>query len=253
MSENDEKDWTQHILDAFPSPRGSYERTDPDYAERVDTRNLSIYSSLETSGERNNFYANLPSGERTALRRRLEAIESFRLASAEELTSKRPPETFMVELGTLNRELADYLHKNPNRLHDLSPRQFEELVADILKDMGCEIEITKRTRDGGRDIFAAFPSPFGRLLAIIECKRYRADRPVGLDLVERFLWVVDRKDNSSCGLVATTSYFSPEVHALARQLPYRLKLRDFQGIRSWLGNFGTWVRDDRSELWVPNS
>lgn len=249
--EADEKHWMEHVLDRLPRPRGSYARTDPDYVDRTDTRNLDIYYSLPPQS-RNWFFSNLPPEERRALNRRLEAVASFRVTAPEELASKRAPETLKFELTTLNREVAEYFAKHPHKLHNLSPRQFEELIGAILKDMGCDIEFTKQTRDGGRDILAAFPSPVGQLLTIVECKRHRADRPVGLGIAERFLYVVEQKDRASCGLIATTSYFSPEVKALAQEKPYRLKLKDFEGVRDWIANYGKWVRDDQSALWIPN-
>ncbi|MGB8352292.1 MAG: restriction endonuclease, partial [Chthoniobacteraceae bacterium] len=187
-------------------------------------------------------------------KRRIEATVSFREAKPEELAAKRSPDTLKIEIADLNQERADYLAKHPHKLHELSPRKFEELMTDLLKNRGCEVEIQKQTRDGGRDILAAFPSPFGRLLTIVECKKYRADRPVGIAIAERFLYVLnDKKDKASCGLIATTSYFSPEVQALAAEIPYRLKLRDFEGIRDWIANYGKWVHEEESSFWIPNA
>jgi len=161
------------------------------------------------------------------------------------------PLLFAPQLQEINRALYSHLSKHPELMHDLSPRKFEEFIADILKDMGYEVELTPQTRDGGRDILAVFRTPIAKILTVVECKKYRSDRKVGLDIVERFFHVIDRKDNASCGLVATTSSFSPDAQALARQFDYRLKLRDFNGIKEWIAQYGKWKKQDENSLWTP--
>jgi restriction endonuclease Mrr len=194
----------------------------------------------------------LPRDERRALEKKFQQIDVFRHASPEELTSKRPSGTLRTEILILNREVAAYFARNPSKLHEVTPRQFEHLIAGILKDMGCDVELMKATRDGGRDIIAAFTTQFGKLLSIIQCKRYRHDNCVGLDVVERFLWTIEHKDRASCGIIVTTSYFSPDAQARAKEFEWKLKLRDLQGVQEWLGAYGTWIKDDSSQLWMPH-
>lgn len=155
------------------------------------------------------------------------------------------------ESWKFSRQFYQFLGDNPLRIHDLSPRRFEELVADILKDMGYQIELTPRTRDGGRDILAVLKTPLGELLTVVECKKRKPERPIGIDLVERFLYVVNDKDRASCGLLATTSFFSSGVYALARSIEYKLKLRDFAGIVEWVRTYGTWQRSGEQVIWTP--
>ena len=105
----------------------------------------------------------------------------------DDLTKDRDDSILRFELNSLNQEIYNYFKKHPDSLYSISPRQFEELIAGILVDMGCEIQLTPQTRDGGRDILASFPSPVGRLLTIVECKRYRPERKIGIDIVDRLL------------------------------------------------------------------
>jgi hypothetical protein len=60
-----------------------------------------------------------------------------------------PENPLVVEIRNVNAELFAYLKKHPDSLHTFSPRQFEEVIAEILQDMGCEVELTPQTRDGG--------------------------------------------------------------------------------------------------------
>lgn len=163
------------------------------------------------------------------------------------------PNPLELQVDQLNLELIQHLKKHPDYLYKISPRKFEEVVGDILHDLGCDVEITPQTRDGGRDILAAFPSPAGKLLAIVECKRFSPHRKVGIDLVERFLWVMDKKDRASCGLLVTTTYFSPEAKALETEFEYRLKLRDFSHLKQWIANYGKWTEKKHAGLWLPKS
>lgn len=166
--------------------------------------------------------------------------------------SNKAKQQVRLHVENLNREFIAYATKHPEILHELTPFQFEELIADVLKDMGCEIQLTPKTRDHGRDILAVFPSPVGKLLTIVECKRYKPQNKIGVDIVERFLYTIDRTDNASCGLIATTSSFSEDVNKIARDLPYKLKLKDFEGIRDWIGRYGKWTTNERIGLWLPD-
>jgi hypothetical protein len=174
------------------------------------------------------------------------------IAAFEETKQSGPTrEELVLTLRSFNAELIAYLSNHPHLLYQISPRSFEQLIADVLADMGYEVQLTPESRDGGRDILAAFALPASQALTIVECKRYAAGRPVGIDLVRQFLWVVDQKDRASSGLIATTSYFSPEARETERQYQYRLKLQDFEGIKEWLGRFGTWRKGKDSGLWTP--
>lgn len=160
---------------------------------------------------------------------------------------------FDIRLAEINEELVKYLSSHPNLIYDLSPRRFEMLVAEILSDMGFEIRLTPETRDGGRDIFAVFKLPIGEILTIVECKRYKPDNKIGVDIIERFLYTLDRKDNASCGLIATTSFFTSEARGIEKGFPWKLKLKDFSALKEWTSQYGTWKKNTDSGLWVPKT
>lgn len=165
---------------------------------------------------------------------------------------RRQSDALRAKTIDVNAELIRYLRQKPDYLHQISPLKFEEVVGEILVDMGFDIQFTQRSGgDGGRDILAAISLPIGRLLTIVECKRYQFSNKVGTDIVERFIYTIDRKDNASCGLIATTSFFSGEAKALEDKFKWRLKLRDFDGIREWLNQYGSWKVDGKSGLFIP--
>jgi hypothetical protein len=54
-------------------------------------------------------------------------------------------------------------------------------------------------------------------------------------------------------MIATTSTFSQDAIDLAAEHQYQLRLKDFEGIKEWLGQYGKWTHKENSGIWVPNS
>ncbi len=59
-----------------------------------------------------------------------------------------------TEVCLATRRLIDEARIEPATLLGLSSRQFEELIAEIWSRFGYTVELTARTRDGGRDVIA---------------------------------------------------------------------------------------------------
>ena len=156
-----------------------------------------------------------------------------------------------TEFVTIDNEVIHYLKKHPELMYDLNPRKFEEVIADIMSDMGYDTKLTKSTRDGGRDILAVLHMPFGDLLIIVECKRYAKERKVGRSIVERFLYIIREQDRASHGLIVTSSYFTSGAKLLERDYKYQLTLNDFGDLQDWLSKYGTWKTSKMTKLWLP--
>ena len=142
-----------------------------------------------------------------------------------------------IELFEVNEELIRYLAVHPEKLYEVDPRKFEEIVADIFRDRGFDVNLTPRTRDGGRDIQAIHHSSLGAFLYLIECKRYSSSRKVGVELV-RALYGVKQREHAAAGVLVTTSSFTKDALDFANPLKYELSLRDFQSLQSWLRDYG---------------
>jgi len=136
----------------------------------------------------------------------------------------------------INKELLKYIAKHPGALYDISPRKFEELIADILKDMGFDVELTKMTRDGGRDIVAHIKNQLTSMLMFVECKHYAKDRPVGVDIIRQVVGVKELyKPNKS--IIVTSSFFSKDAHKERNLIESQLDLKDYKDIKNWLGKY----------------
>ena len=106
-----------------------------------------------------------------------------------------------------NEALVERLQQQPDLLYELPPRKFEELVADLLTNLGYDIELTPATRDGGKDILAQMNTPHGNMLCLVEVKKHRADKPVGVALVRQLYGTLVDADATSAMLVATSSVY----------------------------------------------
>ena len=82
----------------------------------------------------------------------------------------------VVDVASVNALLLRQLETEPSGWYALSPRRFEEIVAEILSLKGYDVSLTPATADGGFDIYAAKKDGLGEFLFLIECKRYTPPR-----------------------------------------------------------------------------
>ena len=143
-------------------------------------------------------------------------------------------EPLLKEIPTINSQLISRLHKDPEKLYELGSRAFEELIAYLFEYFGYDVELTARTKDGGKDIIAICNKPTKNKY-LIECKRYARDNRVGVKILRELHGVVT-SDGATAGIVATTSFFSSAAQNYMTQphVEYRLSGKDFHGIQEWL-------------------
>jgi len=128
------------------------------------------------------------------------------------------------------------LKKHPDDIYDLPPRQFEELLATLLENMGWDVQLTPQSGDGGCDILAYLKTDLATLLCLVEAKRYRADRPVGVELV-RTLYGTLNDHQASSALLATTSHFTKGAQDFQARHAYEISLKDFHDIQEWIAKY----------------
>ncbi|MDP3269808.1 MAG: restriction endonuclease [Legionella sp.] len=134
-------------------------------------------------------------------------------------------------------ELIIEINKKPASIYDLNPRKFEELIAHIFYLHGFNVELTKQTRDGGRDIIAIQSTLGMKTKFIIECKRYAANNPISVDLV-RALYGVQMHEGANKSVLATTSRFTQDAKNFATEknkTEWLMDLKDINDIRGWIG------------------
>lgn len=151
--------------------------------------------------------------------------------------SPDPPEVLIQVVQNITAELIKYLKSHPRELYNLKPRQFEELIAEILAGYGWEVQLTAPTKDGGYDIYAISPTQATGVQTswIIECKKYAPERKIGVDII-RGLFGVKLDLNVANAMLATTSHFTGGAMNY-KASRYDLQLRDYEGILEWINEY----------------
>ena len=130
------------------------------------------------------------------------------------------------------------LKRQPSSILELSSRRFEEVVAELMCDLGYHVELTPATRDGGKDILAYMTTPHGKVLCLVEAKKYRQDRKIGVGLVRQLYGtLIDHDANSA--MCVTTSFFSHDARAFQERHEFRLALRDYGHLVEWIQRYGS--------------
>lgn len=148
-----------------------------------------------------------------------------------------PPPELIREIDDATMQL--FAH-NPELLYRINPRMFEELIAEMFRKFNMSVTLTKKTRDGGVDIIAVEENAVARNRYIIECKRYAPTKKVSIDVVQR-LYGIKTSQQSTKAFLVTSSYFSKDALAFAKQHFWELELKDYDHIVEWLRLF--WRRN----------
>jgi len=104
-----------------------------------------------------------------------------------------------------------------NNFAGLKPRQFEELVGNLLKEMGYDVALTSRTADYGADIIAKK----GEDTVVVEVKKYALTNKVSNRDIQRLLgsmW----KYKANKAIFVTSSVFTDFAYKQARGAPIEL-------------------------------
>jgi restriction system protein len=148
----------------------------------------------------------------------------------------------LFELYESVSELVIALKAEPELLAELDPRQFEEVTAEIFRDKGFEVELTKRTRDGGKDVIAFHKDQLGiRTKYIIECKNYSDTNKVGVDIVRSLYGVKNSRSGGNVGIIVTTSTFTSVAREFVENeasTNLDLTLADKKQLLAWLNDYG---------------
>jgi len=136
----------------------------------------------------------------------------------------------------VNDTIKKYFAKHPEKLYELTPRSFEILVADILRDLGLETELTPATRDGGCDIYAYVKNAVTSFLILVECKRWSSGRKVGIEVVQR-VYGAAKSQGAHKSMIVTTSFFTKPAQDERTRVSSEMELKDFNDLRSWLQQY----------------
>ncbi len=138
----------------------------------------------------------------------------------EELAPVKPVLEFnMVDPRFIDEtDILSSLDQRPN-LMELTPGEFESLIANLFEKMGLETRLTQASRDGGVDCVAYDPRPILGGKVVIQAKRYK--HTVGVSAV-RDLFGTLQNEGASKGIMVTTSGFGKAAFDFASGKPIEL-------------------------------
>lgn len=140
----------------------------------------------------------------------------------------------LVEVRNALERLMKRILQNKDFIYRVDPLEFERIIREIFRDKGFDAELTKTTRDGGIDIFAfKKDSLAGPLKYIIQAKRYRPNRKVGVEAV-RELYGLRQIEHATKAILVTTSYFTHPARQLEHDMAWELSLKDYADILDWI-------------------
>lgn len=138
-------------------------------------------------------------------------------------------------LQVISTEVLRRLKAHPHELHQIRPRQFEELICEILSRLGWRIELTPASRDGGYDI-VGFSGSAGGLSSswLIECKKYGLENKVGVGVVRALCGVKEQVKVANAMIVTTSTFTSGALEMGTSR--WDLSLRDHENVLAWVSS-----------------
>ncbi len=143
----------------------------------------------------------------------------------------------IIVISPINKRILDYLLSNPQELYNLSSENFEIVMAEIYAKLGYNVERTKATHDGGKDIIIRKSESLGNFIYYVECKKYSPRNHIGVGLVKEFLGTINT-DKINGGIIATTSFFSLDAKKFIFDNKYDciIQMHDYNKIMELLIN-----------------
>jgi len=162
--------------------------------------------------------------------------EGEELVNSHDLLEHRAGLVARLDVEEINAQLVRRLALHPEMMYELDPRKFEQLVAELFRDKGYDIELGRGTKDGGIDMRAFLRNDIGTLLTLIQCKRFAPQNKVNVDVIRGLYGVVNREDASS-GLIVTTSSFTRDTRSEQSEIRHRIHLAEYTNLVDWLRQY----------------
>lgn len=167
--------------------------------------------------------------------------EKRRLRDQRELAAQRERASKELRASEIKR-LSEAWLSNASAYLEMSPRQFEDAVAELFRRLDYKVEQTPISRDGGKDAILRK----GGEKYLLECKRYAAEQAVGRrDL--QILFAAMHAEGAIGGFCITTGGFTSTAKEYAASV--NIKLYDQEQI-AFLANKAYPVSADFSEASV---
>ncbi len=151
-------------------------------------------------------------------------------------------------------EIFKQLAREPSFMFEFAEnsRKFEEFIAGAYREAGFDVTLTPPSGDRGRDVIAT-KSGVCSVRVLDQTKAYSPHHLVTHNDVRAMLGVLCTDENTSTGVITTTSDFEPRIWSggdFDKFMPYRLELKNGTKLLKWLHEIQSAKVDERS---APNS
>jgi restriction endonuclease Mrr len=146
-----------------------------------------------------------------------------------------PQKTALITVDSLPLKLISKILRAPHEVRNLSPRQFEEFVAETLNQLGFkDVFLTPRSHDGGKDVIASHQINGIPLSFYFECKKYSEGNKVQLETLRALLGTLahDARHVNKGVLVTTSTFTKGSKEFILSES--RLDGKDYDGILGWI-------------------
>ena len=179
---------------------------------------------------------------------------------------------YLVGLKEFSSERLELLAQQPEKVLQLTPEQFQFLIANRLDELGLEVTVTGNInrKDGGIDIIAVPRRGFPFLLAV-QVKHHRTTRKTSVSDVRDLNGILQSANSMfHMGMIVTNTAFTPDAKWFAENNARLLRLRDSKDLCRWLRNDfineaeyreipdsitlapGVTVSVPKKDLWIPS-
>ena len=154
------------------------------------------------------------------------------------------------DIGDLYEEMYEYFFQNPDKLHNLSPREYEVMLSRIFQNQGYETILGPGSGDGGVDLRLIHREPLGDIVTLVQAKRYAKHRKINLTPVQALRGVM-AEENVKNGIFITTSDYLPSTKRFANNSNSILQLKKSSDVAEWCNIAKNLVIEDKSKLISP--
>ncbi len=147
--------------------------------------------------------------------------------------------------------LIEGIKKNPEALSQVSKEEFEALCAELFVSRGFEVDLYRKTKDGGIDFLAIKGDDTDPLIFAVQCKHPDSVRASGKKsrtlpvTTVREVYGVAKANDLSGGIAITSAEYSPEAKQFSELKPHEIEVYDRSDILKWIEKY-RWNTDETS-------
>jgi len=145
--------------------------------------------------------------------------------------------------------LIQAIQKDPEAIAQLSKEDFEALCAELFVSRGFEVDLYRKTKDGGIDFLALRTDNTDPMIFAVQCKHPDAKRAAGKGprtlpvTTVREVYGVAKAHNLSGGIAITSAEYSLEAKRFTELKPDEISVYDRTDVLKWAEKF-RWNGDE---------